>query len=138
MNHIISGLLAASLLLAPAFAHASFNDAAANARQQVNSLSQQQLDSLNARLFTDAFIAAKIVGFDRSEIDQLKADMRALKEENAQLRAQLSSRPAAPVGFAPSDNQNSRIAALEAKFEALQSTLAQVVTMLTLVLGRLQ
>jgi len=130
-------LLAATLLLAPGFASASFSDSSAQARSQVNSLSQQQLDSLNTRVFTDAFIAAKIVGFDRSEIDQLKADVRALKDENAQLKAQLSSRPVS-VGYAPADTQGDRIAALEAKFDALQGTLGQVVTMLTFLLTKLQ
>lgn len=134
---MISLLLAATLLFTPAFAQASFSTAADSARSQVNSLSQQQLDSLNSRVFTDAFIAAKIVGFDRSEIEQLKADMRALKEENAQLRAQLASRPAA-VGYAPADNQTDRITALEAKFDTLQGTLGQVVTMLTFLLSKLQ
>lgn len=137
MKHTMVALLAAALLFAPGLASASFNDASTQARRQVNGLSQQQLDSLNARDFTDAYIAAKIVGFDRTEIDQLKADMRALKEENAQLRAQLGSRSAA-VAFAPTDNQSDRIAALEGKFDALQSTLGSVVGMLTLILGKLQ
>lgn len=137
MKITVVALIGAALFFAPGLASASFNDASTQARSQVNSLSQQQLDSLNARVFTDAYIAAKIVGFDRTEIDQLKADMRVLKEENAQLRTQLGSRPAA-VGFAPTDNQGDRVAALEAKFDALQSTLGSVVGMLTLILGKLQ
>jgi hypothetical protein len=100
-------------------------------------MSQQQLDALNYRDFTDAFIAAKIVGFDRAEIDQLKADMRALKEENAQLRIQFSSRPAASVAAPAISGLEGRVAALEASFASLQSTLGTVVSMLTLVLGKL-
>jgi outer membrane murein-binding lipoprotein Lpp len=45
-------------------------------------------------VFTDAWITAKIIDYDRSEIDQLKADVQELKAENTQLRNQVASRPA--------------------------------------------
>src|SRR5688572_18204420 len=38
---------------------ASFSQSIEIGRSQASSLSQQQLDSLNARVFTDAFVAAK-------------------------------------------------------------------------------
>lgn len=138
MKNIMTVLLAALLLLVPQFAFAAFYDSASQAQQQVDSLTQQQLDSLNNRVFSDAFIIAKIIGFDRSEIDQLKADVRTLKEENARLRAQLALPVSLPVGAPSLSANDSRIADLEAKFESLHETLANVVALLTVVLRKLQ
>ena len=99
-----------AILLAPAAAFASFDQAKQGGQTQVQALTPQQLDSLNTRVFSDAFLAAKIVGFDRAEIDQLTADMQALKQENAQLRAALSSRPVAQVATSPAPGLEGRVA----------------------------
>jgi hypothetical protein len=136
MKRIISALLAASLLFAPVVASASFSQSVDIGRSQASALSQQQLDSLNSRVFTDAFIAAKIIGFDRTEIDQLTADVRTLKQENAQLKAQLSNRTVS-VG-SPATDLSGRVSALEDQFNSLQGTLGSIITMLTLVLSKLQ
>ena len=97
-------------LLLPSFVFADFDSAAAKARSQVAALSQQQLDGLNARVFTDAFIAAKIVGYDPSEIAQLRTEVSQLRAENAEFRSQMTS---------------------------LQGLLGNVVRMLTLLLSKL-
>lgn len=125
-------VLAAILsLIAPSFASATFVDASAAAKAQVSGLSHQQLDSLNTKVFTDAHLAGKIIGFDRSEIDQLKADIRSLQMENAQLRGQ-SIQTAAPAS-----SLEARVAALENSFSSLQTTLMTVVQMLTSLLAKL-
>ena len=128
--------LLAALLLAPSLASAAFYDSASQAQSQVNALSQQQLDSLNGKVFTDAWITAKVIGYDRSDIDQLKADVQQLKAENAQLRAQLGSRPATVP--APVSSDDARITALEVRFASLQDTLGTVVKLLTMVLAKMQ
>jgi hypothetical protein len=112
MKKSISRLVAAISLFAlvPTFAFADFNSAATQAKTQVAALSQQQLDGLNPRVFTDAYIAAKIVGYDPTELAQLRTDVNQLRAENAELRSQLSS---------------------------LQGTLGNVVRMLTLLLAKL-
>jgi hypothetical protein len=102
MSKGIAALLFAALLLAPLSA----------SRSQAASLSQQHLDRLNRRVFTDAWVTAKIIGHDRSEIEQLKADVRVLKDENAQLRVQLIQ--PRTVSATASSGLESRIAALEA------------------------
>ena len=119
-------------LAAPSLASAAFVDASAAAKAQVFSLSQQQLESLNTKGFTDAHLAGKIIGFDRNEIDQLKADIQSLRNENAQLRTQGQSN-----GTTPSSTLEGRVAALEMSFSSLQATLGAVVTMLKALLIRL-
>jgi hypothetical protein len=138
MNKIAAFFLAAISLTAPLFAFADFNSSVQVGKQQAASLSQQQLDSINARTFSDAFVTAKIIGFDRSEIDQLKADVRDLKEQNARLQAQLNSRPTATVSAAPSSALIDRVTALETKMTSLQGTLGTIVTMLSSLLLKLQ
>lgn len=129
------GSLIALALLAPTFALAAFVDASAAAKAQVASLSQQQLDSFNTKVFTDAHLAGKIIGFDRSEIDQIKAQLHALQLENAQLRAQINGQPVAAV-TAPTSLE-ARVATLEKSLGGLQSTLMTVVQMLTSLLTKL-
>ena len=123
--------------ISPAAAFADFTASAQTGRAQAASLSQQQLYSLNGRVFSDAFITAKIIGYDPAEIDQLKADVAELKQENAQLRAQITNQPTAP-GTAPSSDLDARVAALELSFAKLQGTLGLVVNMLTALLAKLQ
>ncbi len=126
---IVSGLIV-SLLLTPAAAFAStFQEGVIIGRTVTAKATQQQLDSLNAGVFSDAFMTAKIIGYDRSEIDQMKADIQQLKQENAQLRAQLTQGTGTPTPFAPS--LEGRVAKLEASFSSLQGTLSLIVTMLT-------
>jgi hypothetical protein len=122
-------------LIAPSFTAAAFVDASAAAKAQVSGLSQQQLDSLNTKVFSDAHLTAKIIGFDRSEIDQIKAELQALRSENAQLRAQASWQS---VGAPPASSLEARVSALEGSFSALQGTLVTVVQMLTSLLAKLQ
>jgi hypothetical protein len=130
-------VLAAILTLAaPSFAAAAFMDASAAAKAQVSTLSQQQLDSLNTKVFTDAHLAGKIIGFDRNEIDQIKAELQALRMENAQLRAQSAGQPVGSA--APASSLEARVSALESSFTGLQSTLVTVVQMLTSLLSKLQ
>jgi hypothetical protein len=123
-------------LLAPSFAAAAFVDASQAAKAQVSTLSQQQLDSLNTKVFTDAHLAGKIIGFDRNEIDQIKAELQALRMENAQLRAQSAGQPVGSA--APASSLEARVSALESSFTGLQSTLVTVVQMLTSLLSKLQ
>ncbi len=132
---LAAGILAA-LLLAPASAFADFSASVDTGRTQAAGLSQQQLDSLNSRVFSDAFITAKIIGYDPSDLAQLKADVAALKQENAQLRAQISNQPAA--AGAVSSSLDARVAALETSFAKLQGTLGLVVNMLTALLAKLK
>jgi hypothetical protein len=75
-RHRLLCLLLILGLLAPTASYAAFNDSTDRARVEVSQLSQQQLDSLNTRVFTDAFLTAKIIGYEPSEIDQLKADIQ--------------------------------------------------------------
>lgn len=55
-----------ALLLIPFPATAAFIDSQHAGKAQVQTLTSQQLDSLNTRVFSDAFLAAKIVGYDRA------------------------------------------------------------------------
>ena len=75
-------------------------------------------------MFSDAF----------SEIDQLKADIETLKRENAQLHVSFGTQEAVQ----PSSDLEARVSALEISFGKLQSTLGQVVIMLTALLSKLQ
>jgi hypothetical protein len=136
MNRPLASLVLVVLLLAPAAAFADFNASVETGRAQAASLSQQQLDSLNSRVFSDAFITAKVIGYDPSDIAQLKADVAELKQENEQLRAQISNQPAA-TGAAPS-SVDARVTALEISFAKLQGTLGLVVNMLTALLAKMQ
>lgn len=67
----------------------SFAQSVETGRQRANALTQQPLDSTNAKVFADAFLTAKIIGYDRAEIDQLKADMQEFRRENATSRCSL-------------------------------------------------
>jgi len=115
---------AALCLIAPSFAAAAFVDASAAAKAQVSALSQQQLDSLNTKVFSDAHLTAKTIGFDRSDIDQIKAELQALRSENAQFRAQATGQS---VGASPASSLEARVSVLEGSFSALQGTLMTVV-----------
>jgi cell division protein FtsB len=84
----MAGLISAVLVASPALAFADFNDTAQRAQAQANSLTTEQLDNLNTRVVNDSYVTARIVGFDPAELAQLKADVAALKQENARLRSQ--------------------------------------------------
>ena len=131
----IAALASAVLLLSPTFAFASFSDAAQRGQAQAASLTSDQLDNLNTRVVNDAFLTAKIIGYDPTEIQQLKADVAALKQENAQLRAQLQSAPATASSVPAS--LDARVTKLETAVDGLNSTLMLVVKMLTQVLAKL-
>lgn len=62
-------LFFALLLLIPFPASAFYVDSQQAARAQVANLTQQQLDSLNTRVFSDAFLAAKVTGNIAGAID---------------------------------------------------------------------
>jgi hypothetical protein len=64
MKRGITGFLAVVVLSAPTLAFASFNESVAVGQAQVNSLGSSQLDALNPRVFSDAFLTAKIIGYD--------------------------------------------------------------------------
>jgi len=93
-TRFVAWLTSAILLLLPTLAFASFTATAQRAQAQANSLTAEQLDNLNTRVVNDAFVTAKIIGYDPSEIRQLRADVAQLRRENAQLRAQVQSAPA--------------------------------------------
>jgi hypothetical protein len=76
-------------LLTPSLTFADFNTNAAQARVQVSQLTQQQLDGLNGKNFSDAFLTAKIIGYSPSDIDQSKADVQQLRQETAELRSKV-------------------------------------------------
>jgi len=90
----------------------------------------QSLDNVNQRVINEARLTAQIIGFDRNEIERLKADVRQLQTENAQLR---SVNSASPV----SSSLESRVAALEFAMAGLHSTLQALVHMLTTLLVKL-
>ena len=130
----VAALTLAVLLLSPTLAFASFTDTAQRAQSQANSLTAEQLDNLNTRVINDAFVTAKIIGYDPSEIQQLRADVSQLRQENAQLRALVQ---AAPVTASAPSTLEARVSALEISFTSLQGTLKLVVTMLTALLAKL-
>ena len=111
MNRTIGTLLSAAILLAPATTFASLDDASAYGRAKADNLSREELANLNTKVFSEAWLTARIIGYDRSELDQLKAEVRQLREENTQLRARV---------------------------EGLNGTLGLVVNMLTALLAKLQ
>jgi hypothetical protein len=127
----MAGLISAVLVASPALAFADFNDTAQRAQAQANSLTTEQLDNLNTRVVNDSYVTARIVGFDPAELAQLKADVAALKQENARLRSQGS---VAPAGDATLET---RVTALEVALSGLQGTLKLVVSMLTALLAKL-
>lgn len=140
MKSILGRVVAATavvLLLSTSYASAETSwEKSALAKQQVGSQSEEALSNLSMKVFVDAHTAARIIGYDRNEIDQLKRDIQALRDENARLRNQSPVAPAAaPI---TSSGLERRVAALEVSFSSLQSTLGSVVTMLTMLLGRLQ
>lgn len=120
------------LLLSTSFAFADTSyEKSALAKQQVAAQSEESLSTLSMKVFVDAHTTARIIGYDRAEIDQLKRDVQELRNENAQLRGQAGSTSASP-------DIEARVAALEASFASLQSTLGTIVNMLTLLLSRMQ
>jgi hypothetical protein len=132
----VAGLTSAILMLLPTLAFASFTDTAQRAQAQANSLSADQLDDLNTRVVNDAFVTAKIIGYDPAEIKQLRADVAQLRQENAQLRAQIQGAPAVTASVIPVSLET-RVTKLEAAFENLQRTLKLVINMLTALLAKL-
>src|SRR5882762_2214072 len=104
MKRTISGILAAVVLSAPTLAFASFSESVSVGQAQVNGLSGPQIDALNSRVFSDAFLTAKIIGYDPATIQELKNDIRQLQDDNAQLRAQLNARSSSPVATTPNTN----------------------------------
>ncbi|MEK7994729.1 MAG: hypothetical protein AAB403_13070 [Planctomycetota bacterium] len=130
----VAGLISAVLLASPAVALADFNGTAQRAQAQAASLTTEQLDNLNTRVVNDAYVTARIIGYDPSEIRQLRADVAALKQENAQLRAQVRS---APSASAAAPDIEARVSRLEASMESLNNTLMLVVKMLTTLLAKM-
>jgi ABC-type phosphate transport system auxiliary subunit len=106
----IAPAVIAALLLAPGFASAAVYAQAEPGRHTVNSLAV--------------------------DVAVIKSELQALRAENAQLRAQLSVGSPAPI-VQTSSNLDARVSSLERSMSGLQSTLGQVVTMLTLLLGRM-
>jgi hypothetical protein len=138
MKKTISGVLAAVVLSAPMLAFASFNESVSVGQAQVNSLTSPQLDGLNAHVFSDAFLTAKILGYDPATIQEMKNDIRQLQDDNAQLRAQLNARSSSPVAAAPLNTSlDARVSALESKMSGLDDTLRVVVTLLTSLLAKM-
>lgn len=138
MNRVIAGL-AVAVLFNPLIASASFADSAALAKQRTDALTPQQLDGINIKVFSDAFLTAKIIGYDRDEIDQLKADVQELKDENAQLRAMVAGNTgSAAATDADIPSLDARVTKLEGMFAGLQDSLVLVVNMLTEVLNKLR
>lgn len=89
-------------------------------------------------MFSDAFLTAKIIGYDPTQIKALRSEVQELKQANAQLRAMIQTAPitvtAQPVPF----TLEARVAKLETSFAGLQNTLTLVVQMLTTLLTKLQ
>ncbi len=108
---LIAAVALVAPLLAPATTFASLDDASAYGRAKADNLSREELANLNTKVFSEAWLTARIIGYDRSELDQLKAEVRQLREENTQLRARV---------------------------EGLNGTLGLVVNMLTALLAKLQ
>ncbi|MEK7994678.1 MAG: hypothetical protein AAB403_12810 [Planctomycetota bacterium] len=108
----VVGLISAVLLAAPALAAADFNDTAQRARAQANSLTAEQLDNLNTRVVNDAYVTARIIGYDPAEIKALQAEVAQLRLENAQLRA-------APGATQTDASLEGRVAALEVALTGL-------------------
>jgi hypothetical protein len=133
----IAALSLAIFLSTPALALASFNDSVQRGQGQVASLTQEQLDSLNTKVFADAYLTAKIIGYDPAEIKQLKADVQLLRQENALLRAQLQASPAAGTAVVSSVSLETRVTKLETSFASLNDTLLLVVNMLRTLLAKL-
>jgi hypothetical protein len=106
----VAGLISAALLASPVVALADFTDVAQRAQAQANSLSREQLDNLNTRVVNDAFVTARIIGYDPAEIKALRAEVAQLRQENADLRA---------------------------AFNGIEGTLKLVVSMLTALLAKL-
>lgn len=124
------------LLLPPAALADTFQQNIQSAQSRVAAETDSQLSNLGTSVYTDAFVTARIIGYDPNEIDQMKADIQQLKDENAQLQTELAARPTVSAGSDAS--LEPRVAALEARMSGLQSTLASIVAMLTQVLGKLQ
>ena len=106
----VAGLISAALLASPALAFADFRDTAQRARAQASSLTTEQLDNLNTRVVNDAYVTARIIGYDPAEIRQLRTEVAQLRQENAELRT---------------------------SFSGIEGTLRLVVTMLTALLAKI-
>jgi hypothetical protein len=134
MKHTHVALLAALIVgVFPSAAAAdTFQQKSEQARLDVASRSIPSLESLNNSAFIDAHIAAKIIGYDRSEIEQMKREIAQLRAENVQLRGQ------APATTHFTGNLEARVAALEIAMDGMQGTLGKVITMLTLFLTKMQ
>ena len=86
---LIAAVALVAPLLAPATTFASLDDASAYGRAKADNLSQEELANLNTKVFSEAWLTARIIGYDKTEIDQMKAEVRQLKEENTRLRASI-------------------------------------------------
>jgi hypothetical protein len=134
MKRIVFSLIAAVLLLAPAAASASLKDTLESARERAYSTSDAELETLNRSVFSEAFMTARLIGFDPKEMEQLREDVRDLKKENAELRGMLSEgRAGASVG---DDNSSldERVSKLESMFAGLQDSLVALLNMVSAVL----
>lgn len=131
MKPICLLFFAALLALTPVTAFASaFDDKNELARTYVDNLSQEQLDAIAGSHFRDAHRAALMIGFDRAEIDQLKRDVQALRQENANLRAQLNAAPANTALAAPASLE-ARVSKLEHMFAGLQNSLVHLLNIVS-------
>jgi hypothetical protein len=75
--------LAAVILAVPTIAFADFADKIDRGRAQASGMTTQQLDALNTKVFSDAFIAAKIIGYDPAAIEQLRSEVRQQEQKSA-------------------------------------------------------
>jgi len=138
MKKTISWVLAAVVLSAPTLAFASFGEDVSVGQAHVNNFTSQQLDNLSPSTFYDAFITAKIIGYDPATIQELKNDIKQLKDDNAQLHAQLDARTSSPAAAAPTNtNLEARVSTLETKFSGLDDTLHVIISLLTTLLAKM-
>jgi hypothetical protein len=141
MKRIFWGLVAAAVLglavifLAPHVASASLTDSLDAARKSVDNASTADLENLNRSVYSEAFLTARLIGFDPEEMEQLRDDVRELKKENAQLRAAMSgSRGAAVSVDADTASLEARVSKLESMFAGLQDSLVSLINMVSAVL----
>lgn len=126
-------------LCLPAISLAAFADSVEIGRNKTAELTQQQLDSLNGKVFSDAFLTAKIIGYNPSEIAVMRAENAALRQEIAQLRALVAGNVGS-AAFTDADvpSLEARVAKLENMFAGLQESLVLLLNMVSEVLVKLR
>jgi archaellum component FlaC len=133
MNRAITGLIAVVLVLLPVSALAASSEDIEAARDRASSA---DLGSVNRSIISEAFLTAKIIGFDPEEVDRLKDDIRDLKQENEELRDMLAGgRAGASLNDdGTSSSLEDRISKLERMFAGLQDSLVLLLNMVSTVL----